>query len=634
MPFNFRAIVSHRVFGPIRRLRAFALVAPLVLTLPSPLAAVPAYDFAPLTAIAQEANADLALRGSALRVLIDGRVVYQQFFGSYNAATIVPIASASKTLSAAVIMALVDEGKLALDDKVSKFIPAFNKPGGYAEITLRQCFAHISGLPGSETHPALSDTSLTLAQSADLIAQIPLIGPPGGQFSYGGLSMQVAGRCAEVATGKTWDQLFQEKITVPLGLTQVDFVTLSLQAPYRPSTNPRIGGGARCSLVDYSVFVQMLLNNGLHRGRRVLSEASIREMRREQTAGLPVISSPVPSDQTYYGLGQWILRGDAAGLTAETSAAGAFGFNAWMDSSRRLTAVYLVLDQGPVVRNYTGRMQDALRTIVDTTPPSAADQAARISNLSVRATAGPGADALIAGFVLTGANRAHLLRGIGPGLVALNVPGTLADPTLTLFRETASIAANDNWAGADGRALGAFPLTAGSLDAVLSVNLTPGNYTAQISPRPGTAPGAALAEIYDAGTGGGRLTGLSARTALAANARLFAGFSVNGVPGSQKKVLIRAGGPALTPLLVPGALADPRLELFDSAGTLITANDNWSGTTALSTAFTAAGTFGFGSGTSKDAALVTALLPGDYTVQVSSADTGTGIAIVEVYELP
>jgi hypothetical protein len=89
---------------------------------------------------------------------------------------------------------------------------------------------------------------------------------------------------------------------------------------------------------------------------------------------------------------------------------------------------------------------------------------------------------------------------------------------------------------------------------------------------------------------------------------------------------ISAGGPALTPLLVPGALADPRLELFDSAGTLITANDNWSGTTALSTAFTAAGTFGFGSGTSKDAALVTALLPGDYTVQVSSADTGTECA--------
>jgi CubicO group peptidase (beta-lactamase class C family) len=593
--------------------------------------AAPAYDFSALTAIAEEANAALGLRGAGLRVMIDGRPVYQRYFGNYSAATIVPIASASKTLSAAVLLALVDEGKLSLDDKVAKFIPSFNKPGGYADITLRQCFSHTSGLPGSEDNDALSNTSITLAQSADLIAQIPLIGPPGAQFAYGGLSMQVAGRCAEVATGKSWDQLFREKITLPLSLDQVDFTTISLLAPYRFSTNPRIAGGARCSLGDYSTFVQMLLNRGLHAGRRILSEASVRELQRVQNAGLPVFNSPLPVDQSFYGIGAWITQTDAAGLPVETTAAGAFGFSAWFDPSRRLSAVYLVLDQGPTLRPYIVRLQAALRALADTTPPSAADLATRLNNLSVRATAGTGSATLIAGFALADGDRTLLLRGVGPGLAAFGVPGTVTDPALTLFRGATVVAANDNWTLLDGRALGAFPLAAGSADAVLAGSLPPGGYTAQIAPVPPATAGAALAEIYDAGSGSGRLTNLSARSTLAANGRLIAGFTITGQPGSLKKILLRAAGPALLPLGVADALADPKLELYDATSTLIAVNDDWTGATALSTAFASVGAFPFPALTSQDAALVVNLPPSGYTVQISGATTGN--TLVELYEL-
>ena len=593
--------------------------------------AAPAYDFTALTAIAEEANSALGLRGAGLRVMIDGRPVYQRYFGNYSAATIVPIASASKTLSAAVLLALVDEGKLSLDDKVAKFIPSFNKAGGYADITLRQCFSHTSGLPGSEDNDALSNTAITLAQSADLIAQIPLIGPPGAQFAYGGLSMQVAGRCAEVAGGKSWDQLFREKITIPLGLDQVDFTTISLLAPYRFSTNPRIAGGARCSLGDYSTFVQMLANRGLHAGRRILSEASVRELQRIQNLGLPVINSPLPVDQSFYGIGAWITQTDSSGLAVETTAAGAFGFSAWFDHSRRLSAVYLVLDQGPAVRPYIVRLQAALRALADTTPPAAADLATRLDNLSVRATAGTGAATLIAGFALADGDRTLLLRGIGPGLAAFNVPGTVADPALTLFRGNTVVAANDNWTVLDGRALGAFPLAAGSADAVLAGSLTPGGYTAQISPVAPATAGTALAEIYDAGTGSGRLTNLSARSTLAADGRLIAGFTVTGAPGSLKKILLRAAGPALLPLGVTDALADPKLELYDATSTLIAVNDDWTGATALTTAFASVGAFPFPALTSKDAALVLNLPPGGYTVQISG--TAPGNTLVELYEL-
>jgi len=597
-----------------------------------PVGAAPEYDFTPLTAVVDEASATLDLRGASLRVLIDGRPVYQRFFGTYSASTLVPIASATKTLSAAALMALVDEGKLSLDDKVATYIPSFRKPG-YADITLRQCFSHTSGLPGSEDDDALSNTSITLAQSADLIAQIPLIGPAGAQFAYGGLSMQVAGRCAEVASGKSWDQLFQEKITGPLGLTQVDYTTLAILPPYRPNTNPRIAGGARCTLGNYSIFVQMLVNGGVYNGRRVLSEASVREMQRNQAAGLPVINSPAP-DARGYGLGTWLDLVDDAGQPLQSSAAGAFGFTAWIDSSRRIAAVFLVLNVGPVVRPYVARMQAALRTVVDTASPSAADSATRLANLSVRATAGPGDDALIAGFTLSGGERAMLLRGIGPALTAFGVPGALTDPSLTLFSGPAALATNDNWSGVDGRALGGFPLTGGSRDAVLVAALNPGGFTAQVTPVVPAPAGEALAEIYDAGGGAGRLTNLSARSTLAVNNRLIAGFVVNGQQGAQKQILIRAAGPALTPFGVQDAISNPKLELFDNASVLIAANDDWSGTSALASAFARLGAFPFAVATSKDAALAISLSPGSYTVHVSGVDAAAGNALVEIYELP
>jgi len=622
----FHAMPSLRLSLLLLSAFAFALARPCAVV------ATPAYDFAPLTAVVQEASTALDLRGASLRVLIDGQPVYRRFFGAYTANTIVPIASASKTLSAAALMALVDEGKLSLDDKVAKYIPSFNKPG-YADITLRQCFSHTSGLPGSEENDALSNSSITLAQSADRIAQIPLIGPAGGQFAYGGLSMQVAGRCAEVAAGKSWDQLFQEKITGPLGLTQVDYTTIAVLPPYRANTNPRIAGGARCSLGDYAIFVQMLVNRGVYNGRRVLDEASVREMQRDYAAGLPVVNSPIDG-VTRYGLGTWLDIVDAAGQPVQSSAAGAFGFTAWIDNARRIAAVFLVLDQGPKVRPYVGRMQAALRTLVDTAAPSSADSAARLINLSVRASAGTGDATLIAGFTLGGGDRSVLVRGIGPALTAFGVPGALADPVLTLFRGPSAIATNDNWSIVDGRALGAFPLASGSRDAAIAIALTSGGYTAQVSTDAPATPGEALAEIYDAGGGGvGYLTNLSARSTIAAGSRLIAGFVVNGQPGALKKVLIRAAGPALAPFGVAGGLADPKLELFNAASVLIAANDDWTGASALAAAFTSVGAFPFVGAASKDAAMVVGLAPGNYTVHLSGVGVAAGNALVEIYEL-
>jgi hypothetical protein len=100
-------------------------------------------------------------------------------------------------------------------------------------------------------------------------------------------------------------------------------------------------------------------------------------------------------------------------------------------------------------------------------------------------------------------------------------------------------------------------------------------------------------------------------------------------------VLIRAVGPTLgaAPFNVPGVVADPQLVLFNSASARIGENDNWGGTAALTTAFNQVGAFALPAA-SRDAVLVATLTPGAYTVQVTGAGGATGVALVEIYELP
>src|SRR5262245_32949061 len=119
-------------------------------------------------------------------------------------------------------------------------------------------------------------------------------------------------------------------------------------------------------------------------------------------------------------------------------------------------------------------------------------------NLSVRGPAAGGAEALAAGFVIAGsAPKTVLVRGAGPALSTLGVPGVLAQPRLEVFRESVSIANNQGWdAVPDGiavrnamRAVGAFEFPAGSRDAALLLVLTPGNYTAHVTPAGTSSPG-------------------------------------------------------------------------------------------------------------------------------------------------
>lgn len=297
------------------------------------------------------------------------------------------------------------------------------------------------------------------------------------------------------------------------------------------------------------------------------------------------------------------------------------------------------------VTNATGSVTSDSVTI---TTLASSPNPGRISNLAIRSQAGSGAETLIVGLAVGGRGTSGvkplLLRGVGPALAGFGVSGTLVDPRLEVYSSAGvKLQENDNWGGdaqvsAIGAAVGAFSLGAATTrDAALyNPAFASGSYSIQVTGTAG-ANGVALAEIYDATQGATfsattpRLINVSARTRVGVGADLLiAGFVISG--DTSKTVLIRAIGPTLTAFGVPGALANSKLDIF-SGSTLVQSNDDWGGDALLTAAFASSGAFSI-SANSRDAAVLVTLTPGSYTAQVSGVNNTTGVALVEVYEVP
>jgi hypothetical protein len=251
---------------------------------------------------------------------------------------------------------------------------------------------------------------------------------------------------------------------------------------------------------------------------------------------------------------------------------------------------------------------------------------ARLSNLSVR-TAMAAGQTLIVGMFVSGGARNVLVRAAGPALAAFGLATAMSDPRLELYTGSTLTFENDSWPASLAptfASVGAFAFPANSSDAAF---VQPFDGARSIQAR-GTGPGVVLVEAYDIGEGNSpRLTNVSARNRVGTGDDiLIAGFNIAGT--GDKQLLVRAVGPTLR---VTGFLADPLLEVFSGAGVKITENDNWA--PGLASTFSAVGAFALDAG-SRDAALLTTLAPGSYTVQVRGAGGGTGEALIEIYEVP
>jgi uncharacterized protein GlcG (DUF336 family) len=265
------------------------------------------------------------------------------------------------------------------------------------------------------------------------------------------------------------------------------------------------------------------------------------------------------------------------------------------------------------------------------TSPRAIMAAAGLANISSRVSVGAGDFQAIAGFIITGNEPKDLLvRAIGPSLAQFGVAGVLADPALEIHDHTgAVIASNNAWQSsqkAEIEASGLAPVN--DAEAAVRLTLAPGAYTAVMSSETGAA-GVGLVELYDlSAASDSMLANISTRGFVGTQDDvMIGGFIVGGSTGFAK-VVVRAIGPSLASLGVSDALADPTLELHDSNGALLAANDNWQDTQAVELQATALTPSDF-----REAATVAWLTPDAYTAIVQGKGGQTGVGLIEVYSL-
>jgi glucose/arabinose dehydrogenase len=263
--------------------------------------------------------------------------------------------------------------------------------------------------------------------------------------------------------------------------------------------------------------------------------------------------------------------------------------------------------------------------------------AAQPLNISVRSRVGTGNDVMISGFIITaGSAKKVILRGLGPSLQQADVPNPLPDPFLELHAGDSSlISTNNNWKEnppADQLDITSNQLApSNDLESAIVATLQPGTYTAIIRGQ-GNTSGVGLLEVYDVNTTGtSRLANISGRASVQTGTNvLISGFIVGQNIGAAK-VIVRGIGPSLAQSGITNPLSDPTLELRDNNGALVIGNDNWQDDTNQAAQISASG---LAPGNAQESAIATSLVPGTYTAIVAGKNGGTGVGLVEVYNLP
>ena len=283
-------------------------------------------------------------------VMRDGKLLYRMDVGKIGPDTQYPVASASKWMTAALVMKVVDDGKLSLDEPISKYLPEFQGEAG--QVTLRQLLAQTSGQGSLKSLVDVrQDPRLTLAQSAAEIAKRPLEDPPGKVFKYGGPGFQVAGAMVEAVTGRRWADLFDESIARPLGMTHTYWEHLPNRGVSPADTlNPLLQGGIVTTADDYLRFLTMLAQRGTYEGRRILSASAVEAMETAQTLGKPMAYLPPGVKKSMqYALGNWCETWDSDGKCILVSSPGAFGTYPWIDRESGLYGIFFLKDRFPRV---------------------------------------------------------------------------------------------------------------------------------------------------------------------------------------------------------------------------------------------------------------------------------------------
>jgi uncharacterized delta-60 repeat protein len=425
-----------------------------------------------------------------------------------------------------------------------------------------------------------------------------------------------------------------------LATTTPAIQTLGISADRRTVVWQRTGGAGEVSAVTFERSSDLTAWSPLGVGTR--------------TEGAWTLTvSPLPADAVFYIRARGIAPASgisssmyetvrqfnfgAAGLTAPASAtiaAGAYAIDLFTGIAAGGSGTGFLPPGSAASRTVIDN--ETVEIVVASRNPLDADGTAQLANLSTRGRISADSP-LILGFAIAGSEpRELLLRAAGPALAAFGVGEALAATSLQIHDSSGTLLTSRTGWTPEAELLhasartGAFPFAPGSGDSAALLTLDPGVYTMQVVDTRGSG-GVALAEIYDAGAGGGsRLVNVSSRggAGLGGDA-LISGFVVSG--NAAKRILLRGVGPSLAQFGATGVALDPSIALYDSAGTELGSNDNWvPASLQLAAATARAGAFPLVAG-SKDASVVATLPPGAYTIQVRPGNEGAGAVLLEIY---
>jgi hypothetical protein len=239
---------------------------------------------------------------------------------------------------------------------------------------------------------------------------------------------------------------------------------------------------------------------------------------------------------------------------------------------------------------------------------------------------------MIGGFIVTGnESKRVIIRGIGPSLTSVGVPGVISDPILRLFGPTGSpIAVNDNWQDTQQTEIQATGIPPqDSRESAIVATLSPAAYTATLADANGNN-GVGLVEIYDLNSAANaKLSNISTRGFVqTADNVMIGGFVLGGTSTNSAKVVVRAIGPSLAANGINNPLGNPTLQLFDNNGQSVAFNDNWQDDPSQAAQLQA---LNLAPSNPAESALVTMLPPGFYTAVVTGQGGGIGIGLIEIY---
>ncbi len=316
------------------------------------------------------------------------------------------IASMSKPITGVAVMMMMEEGKLRLNDPVSKFLPEFKDPhvaiprgnaGAFyvvpadRELTIRDLLTHTNGLmtggPGSKAGPPRPAPGDTLASFIPRLGAVPLDFQPGAQWAYSGYAgPDTLSRIVEIVSGQPYDEFLRTRIFEPLGMPDTFFyppdarrprlATLYGKSPHGLVRAPNQdgfslktyfsgGGGLMSTAADYARFAQMLLNGGELDGKRLLGPRTVSLMASNHVGDMFNGKLGRPAHGMGYGLLVGIVEDSvAAGLRVSSGSFGwdgAYGTQTWIDPREKMVTVVMIQTQVPMVqRDFENAVMQAI----------------------------------------------------------------------------------------------------------------------------------------------------------------------------------------------------------------------------------------------------------------------------------